>query len=276
MNNVKLFLVATPIGNLGDFSKRAIDTLNNVDAILCEDTRVTIKLSNYFNIKKPLISYNEYSSDYKLQNIIDDMLNGKTFAIVSDAGMPCISDPGEELVNLCHKNNIKISVITGANALISALSVSGLNCTPFTFVGFLDKEKSERYEQLDNIKHLTHTLVFYETPHRLKKCLDEFLNIFGDRQISLVREITKIYEEINLTTISEAISYYENIPPRGEFVLVVDGFNESTKEKITIETAIAMAMKLIKKGYSTKDASKVISVETSFKKGDIYKGLLNK
>lgn len=272
-SNVKLFLVATPIGNLKDFSSRAIETLNNVDCILCEDTRVTLKLLNHFNIKKTLISYNEYSDNFKLNNILNDMLNGRTFAIVSDAGMPCISDPGEELVKLCHNHNIKISVIPGASAFNSAVCVSGIDTKKFTFVGFLSKDKSERYKELSDIKEIKHTIIFYETPHRIKSALKEFLQVFGDRKICIIKEITKIYEDINLTTLSKAVLQYENITPKGEFVIVLEKCTEN-KQEITLDKAIIMAKELISNGYSIKDASKIISVETSIKKSDIYKVLI--
>ncbi|MGL5972331.1 MAG: 16S rRNA (cytidine(1402)-2'-O)-methyltransferase [Oscillospiraceae bacterium] len=270
----KIFLVATPIGNLGDFSKRAVETLKNVDFILCEDTRVTVKLLNHFDIKKPLLSYNMHTEFEKLDNVIDRVLNGETCAIVSDAGMPCIADPGKELVKKCHSENIKMTVIPGANAAIAAVAISGLDTDKFTFLGFLDKNKKKRYEEIEEVKNLKHSLIFYETPHRIIDTIEEFFNILGDRKISIIREISKIYEEINLTTIKEAMYLYKEKQPRGEFVLVVEG--QTKNNETSLEEAVKKADSLTKKGYSVKDASKIISIETGVKKVDIYKQLILK
>lgn len=269
-----LYIVGTPIGNLNDMTFRAIETLKSVDFIAAEDTRVTVKLLNYFEIKKPMISYYEHNIRERGKIITDRILQGENCAIVSDAGMPCISDPGEDLVRLCIENNINIQIVPGATALISALCLSGLNTSRFSFEGFLSKTPIKRYEHLQSLKQQTNTLIFYEAPHKLLKTLNDLYKHLGDRKISLARELTKIYEDVNRTTISEAIEYYNKNNPKGEFVLIVEGFKDTLPEKVTIEQAVQMAQNLINNGEKLTEASRIIAKQTGIKKSDIYKKLI--
>lgn len=267
-----LYVVGTPIGNLNDFSSRAIETLNKVDFIAAEDTRVTLKLLNHFNIKKPLISYFEHNKMQRGEEIINRILSGEDCAIVSDAGMPCISDPGEELIKDCSKKGIKTIVIPGPCALISALAVSGLNTKRFTFEGFLSVTKKSRTEHLESLVHEKRTMIFYEAPHKLPNTLKDFYKYFGDRKLSIVREITKIYEEVIRTTTKEALEKYTNEPLKGELVLVLEGKNEEVLN-YTMEDAINLSNDLINKGYKITDAAKETSKITNIKKSEIYKEL---
>ncbi len=272
----KLILIATPIGNLLDISARALETLKTADFIAAEDTRVTVKLLNYFNIKKPLTSYFEHNKNNKGKYIIDRILAGETCALVSDAGMPAISDPGEDLVMECYKNNIEVSIVPGACALVSALAISGLPTGRFTFEGFLSVNKKSRFDHLESLKNESRTMIFYEAPHKLLRTLKDFYKIFGNRKISIVHEITKIHEGVLLATIKEASKIYENKVIKGEFVLVLEGIknDKSPDEKVTLETAIKMAQTLLKKDCTISDAAKQISKITGFSKSDIYKGLI--
>lgn len=271
----KLILVGTPIGNLNDMSSRAVEALKDADFIAAEDTRVTVKLLNHFDVKKPMISYFEHNKWQKGKYIIERILSGETCVLVSDAGMPAISDPGEELVAQCHEKNIKVTVIPGPCAAVSALAISGLSTGRFTFEGFLSVNKKSRFAHLDSIKNEPRTMIFYEAPHKLLRTLKDFYKIFGNRKISLVRELTKIHEEVVLTTIKDAIIKYESEPIKGEFVLVVDGKKESAQsEKITVEMAVEMAKLLLKNGSTVADAAKQVAKETGMKKSDIYKGLV--
>ena len=270
----KLYVVGTPIGNLSDFSPRAVETLEAVDFIAAEDTRVTMKILNHFGIRKPQVSYFEHNLREKGLQIIDRILAGENCAIVTDAGMPCISDPGEDLVRLCAENNIETVVVPGPSAVISALAVSGLVTSRFAFEGFLTvSSKKRRYAHLEKIKNDDRTLIFYEAPHKLRDTLDDLLKVFGDRKISLCRELTKLHEEVRRTTISEAIAYYKENNPKGEFVLVVEGAAEvEQEEQFTLEQAIEMAKQLRAEGLSAADAAKQAAKVTGFKKNDIYKG----
>ena len=269
----QVFLVATPIGNLGDMSLRGIETLENVDFIACEDTRVSVKLLNHFNIQKPLISFFEHNKEAKLDYILGRISSGETCAVISDAGTPCISDPGENLVRACLEQGITITTIPGASAVISGLAVSGISTKKFTFEGFLSANKGERYQQIEDVKNLKHTLIFYEAPHKLLKTLTDLKAILGNRQISVIREISKIYEEILLSTLEESIVHFTEKAPRGEFVLVVEGCVVE-REEITLEIAIKKAKAKIGEGYRTKDASKIIAIETGVKQSEIYQGLI--
>lgn len=269
-----LYIVGTPIGNLGDMTFRAVETLKSVDFIAAEDTRVTVKLLNHFDIKKPMISYYEHNIRERGQVIIDRILQGENCAIVSDAGMPCISDPGEDLVKICVENNIDIKIIPAASAVISGLCLSGLNTSRFSFEGFLSKTPLKRYEHLESLKNQTNTLIFYEAPHKLKNTLKDLYKFLGDRKISLAKELTKIYENVNRTTILKAIDYYDINNPKGEFVLIVEGYIPDEQQKITIEQAVEMATKLIQNGEKVTEASKIIAKQTGFKKSDIYKNLV--
>lgn len=271
----KLYVVGTPIGNLSDFSPRAKDTLASVDFIAAEDTRVTSKLLNYFDIKKPLISYFEHNRREKGEIIVKRILDGENCAIVTDAGMPCISDPGQDLVYLCHENNIQVESVPGPTAFATALAISGMESGRFTFEGFLSTNKPSRKEHLEELKNETRTMIFYEAPHKLKATLNDMYSYFGDREIALVRELTKIHETVFRTSLKKAIEYYETENPRGEYVLILAGV-EKIKEKqpLTLEEAVGLAKELVNKGVSVNEASKTVAAETGFKKSVIYKELL--
>ncbi|MBQ2667431.1 MAG: 16S rRNA (cytidine(1402)-2'-O)-methyltransferase [Clostridia bacterium] len=270
-----LYVVGTPIGNLSDFSPRAAETLAGVDFIAAEDTRVTVKLLNHFGIKKPLVSYFEHNKQEKGTVIVDRIAAGETCALVSDAGMPAISDPGEDLVALCAQRGIKVLVVPGPSAVISALAVSGLPTGRFTFEGFLSVNKKSRREHLEAVKNETRTMVFYEAPHKLPYTLKDMAEAFGDRRIALVREITKIHEECIRTTLFEAVKYYEENAPKGEFVLVIDGAKPEEKRELTLEDAVALAKTAMENGSSASDAAKEAAKLSGFKKGEIYKQLMN-
>jgi 16S rRNA (cytidine1402-2'-O)-methyltransferase len=265
-----LYVLGTPIGNISDITLRALDILGEVDFIAAEDTRVTLKLLNKYEIKKPLVSYHDHSSRLCAQGIIDRLAAGENAAVVTDAGMPCISDPGEGLVKLCYENDIPVKVIPGPSAVVSALAISGLDTSRFSFEGFLSVTKKQRTEHLEAVKNNTNTMIFYEAPHKLTATLADMLKYFGDRRISLCRELTKIYEEVIRCTISEAIAYYENKSPKGEYVLVIEGAKPSEEAECTIEQAVCMVEELIGEGEKTIAACKKIASETGFKKSELY------
>lgn len=271
----RLYVVGTPIGNLGDMTYRAVETLKSVDFICAEDTRVTAKLLNHFGIKKPLVSYHEHNARQAGEGIAARLLSGENAAIVTDAGMPCISDPGEELVKLCYENSVEIEVVPGPTAAMSAVAVSGLSTKRFSFEGFLPVAKKERMERLAQVKDSTETLIFYEAPHKLLRTLEDMLEFFGDRRISLCRELTKIHEEVRRTTLSAAVAHYRENAPKGEFVLVVDGAQETAVSE-TIEDAFAQVEALVEKGVRGADACKQIAKATGFSKGELYSMLLEK
>ena len=269
-----LYVVGTPIGNLGDFSPRAVEVLSQVDFIAAEDTRVTVKLLNHFEIKKPLISYFEHNKYEKGDYICDRIEAGESCAIVSDAGMPAISDPGEMLVFQCAERNIPVYVVPGPSAVVSALAISGLPTGRFSFEGFLSVNKKSRREHLAEIKNDKRTLIFYEAPHKLIYTLKDMLEAFGDRRISVVRELTKIHEEVKRTTLKEAVSFYTENNPKGEFVLVLEGAKEDLSQKeYTLEDAVELAKEKIEEGFSASDAAKFAAAESKIKKGDIYREL---
>lgn len=267
-----LYVVGTPIGNLGDMSPRAVETLATVDFIAAEDTRVSLKLLNHFEIKKPLISYFEHNRREKGEIIVSRILAGESCALVTDAGMPAVSDPGEDLVALCHERGVTVNVVPGPSAFVSAIALSGLPVSRFTFEGFLSMNKVSRREHLNDIKDEKRTLVFYEAPHKLVATLKDLYNTLGDRRIALVREITKIHEEVVRTTLSEAVIKYETTAPKGEFVLVIEGRKEEAEE-ITFEDALSLANAYLAQGMSVSMAAKQAAKETGLKKGDIYKAL---
>ena len=270
-----LYIVGTPIGNLGDMTYRAVETLKDVDFICAEDTRVTAKLLNYFEISKPLVSYHEHNAAEAGEGIAARLLSGENAAIVTDAGMPCISDPGELLVRLCAERGIDVKVVPGATAAMSAIAVSGLSARGFTFVGFLSADKRERRAKLAEIKDRRDTLIFYEAPHKLETTLADMLSFLGDRRISLCRELTKIYEEVRRCTLSEAVEFYRENKPRGEFVLVIEGANESELSAAeTIDEALEQVRTLMQKGMRGADACKQIAKATGFSKGELYTKLL--
>lgn len=270
-----LYVVGTPIGNLDDMSPRAVRTLSEVDFIAAEDTRVTLKLLNHFDIKKPMISYYEHNKKQKGEIICQRILSGESCAIVTDAGMPCISDPGEELIKQCAEKNIKTVVIPGPSAVVSALAVSGLITGRFTFEGFLSVNKKSRKSHLQELANEKRTMIFYEAPHKLSQTLKDFYEFFGDRQLSIVREITKIHEEIIRTTTKEAAEKYADGSLKGEIVLVLAGLpQEEAKEEYSLDDAVELARQLIEKGEKTSEAAKQSAAVTGFKKNEIYKELL--
>lgn len=267
-----LYIVGTPIGNLDDFSPRAIETLENVDFIAAEDTRVTAKLLNRFEIKKPMISYYEHNKIDKGDIITARLLSGENCALVSDAGMPAISDPGETLVAQCAALNIPVYTVPGPSALIAALAVSGLPTGRFTFEGFLSMNRKNRYNHLTSLKNETRTMIFYEAPHKLRRTLADFYKAFGERKISLVREITKIHEETLRMNLSEAAVLYKSSEPRGEFVLVLEGAEEVKEEtEFSLDDAVAIAKDIMASGKSASEAAKTATAETSIKKSDVYR-----
>ena len=271
----KLYVVGTPIGNLSDFSPRAREILASVDFIAAEDTRVTQKLLNYFDIKRPLVSYYEHNRRERGELIVSRISNGEVCAIVTDAGMPCISDPGQDLVYLCHEKGIPVESVPGPTAFATALAISGMESGRFTFEGFLSTNKPSRKEHLEELKSETRTMIFYEAPHKLKATLKDMYSYFGDREIAIVKELTKIHETVLRTSLKAAIDYFELEPPRGEYVLILAGADK-TKEKqpLTLEEAVRDAKKLVEKGVSVNEAAKTIAAETGIKKSLIYKELL--
>ena len=265
-----LYVLGTPIGNMSDITFRAIEVLNEVDFIAAEDTRVTLKLLNRYDIKKPLISYHDHSSRLCADGIINRLSAGENCAVVTDAGMPCISDPGEGLVKLCYENNIPVKVVPGPSAVVSALAISGLDTSRFSFEGFLSVTKKQRNEHLEQVKNNTNTMIFYEAPHKLISTLNDMLKYFGDRKVSMCRELTKIYEEVIRCTLSEAIEYYKDKSPKGEYVLVIEGAKMPDTPKLTIEQALEMISELVGNGEKTITACKIIAQETGYKKSELY------
>nr|WP_319489473.1 16S rRNA (cytidine(1402)-2'-O)-methyltransferase [uncultured Caproiciproducens sp.] len=272
----KLMVVGTPIGNLSDFSPRAIETLREADFIAAEDTRVTVKLLNRFEIKKPMISYFEHNKRERGQIICERIEAGETCALVSDAGMPAISDPGELLVAQCAERGIQVLVVPGPSAVVSALAVSGLPTGRFTFEGFLSVSKKSRREHLDEVKNECRTMIFYEAPHKLSSTLTDMLAAWGDRRIALVRELTKIHEEVIRTTLSEAAAHYTDGSAKGEFVLVIEGAPKPEQTQFTLEDGVAIAKDLMENGLSASDSAKQAAAETGIKKGEIYRAILQK
>lgn len=268
-----LYIVGTPIGNLGDMSPRAVETLENVDFIAAEDTRVTLKLLNHFGIKKPMVSYFEHNKHQRGEIICRRILSGENCAIVTDAGMPCISDPGELLVKQCEEYGIEVKAVPGPSAVISALAISGLPTGRFTFEGFLSVNKKSRMEHLESVKNETRTMIFYEAPHKLNATLRDMLGAFGNRSIAIVRELTKIHEEVIRTTLEQAVERYSEAPLKGEIVLVIDGAKPVDNNKVyTEEEAADLAIALAaEEDVSLSEASKKAAKETGIKKGIIYK-----
>ena len=271
-----LYVVGTPIGNLGDFSPRAIEVLESVDFIAAEDTRVTLKLLNRFEIKKPMISYFEHNKRERGDIICARIESGENCAIVTDAGMPCISDPGEELIKQCAERGIKTVVVPGPSAVISALAVSGLATGRFTFEGFLSTSKKSRLEHLEQLKNEKRTMIFYEAPHKLSATLNDLYKAFGDRKISIVREITKIHEEVIRTTLEKAVENYGDSSLKGEIVLVLEGVTENVdEEELTLDQAVKLAKKLLEEGNSVSESAKQVAKISGFKKNEIYKLLMD-
>ena len=269
-----LYVVGTPIGNLSDMSPRAVETLSKVDFIAAEDTRVTLKLLNHFGIKKPMVSYFEHNKRERGEMICNRILAGEDCAIVTDAGMPCISDPGEDLIKLCEIKGIKTVVVPGASAVISALAVSGLDTGRFCFEGFLSMNKKSRKEHLESLKNEKRTMIFYEAPHKLPSTLRDLYEFFGDRKLSIVRELTKIHEETIRTTTKTAAEELADSGIKGEIVLVLEGKKDEDKEEYTLSQAVEIAKKLTEKGLKTSDAAKQAASVTGFKKNEIYKEMI--
>jgi len=269
----KLFVVGTPIGNLSDFSPRAKETLAQVDFIAAEDTRVTIKLLNKFEIKKPMISYHEHNKESRHEQITERILAGENCALVTDAGMPAISDPGEDLVRLCLDKDIKVESVPGPSALITALAISGMPSGRFCFEGFLSVNKLSRFQHLNDVKSEHRTMIFYEAPHKLPATLHDMLVVLGDRKVALIRELTKLHETVERTTLASAAEKYSEVPPRGEYVLIIEGSEkqEIAQEEISFEQACEIAGELMKDGMPASAAARRAASETGFKKGDIYK-----
>ena len=270
----KIYVVGTPIGNLGDFSPRGVEVLKRVDFIAAEDTRVTLKLLNHFGIKKETVSYYEHNKNKKGAYLIKRVLGGENLAIVSDAGMPAISDPGEDIVREAHNAGIKVESVPGPSALVTALSISGFKSGRFCFEGFLSVNKISRKKHLEEIKNEKRTMIFYEAPHKLLKTLADMLEVFGEREICLVRELTKIHETVYRFKFKEAIEYFTANPPKGEFVLIVGGKEEEEALPLTFEDAVNLAKKLQSEGQTVSFAAKEAAAASGFKKGEIYKALI--
>lgn len=269
----KLYVVGTPIGNLSDLSPRGIETLKAVNFIAAEDTRVTLKLLNHFGIKKESVSYYEHNKRERGEVICSRILAGENCAIVTDAGMPAISDPGQELVAQCAEYGIEVVAVPGPTAFATALAVSGMDMGRFTFEGFLSVAKKSRFEHLDELKSEKRTMVFYEAPHKLANTLKDMYAAFGNRKIAIVRELTKIHEEVIRTTLAEAAENYADGALKGELVLIVEGKKQEQQE-ISLEDAVALAKKLVDGGMSLSRAAKEAAAQTPFKKADIYRELL--
>ncbi|ARP49450.1 MULTISPECIES: 16S rRNA (cytidine(1402)-2'-O)-methyltransferase [Caproicibacterium] len=272
-----LYIVGTPIGNLSDFSPRAVQVLSSVDFIAAEDTRVTLKLLTHFGIKKPLISYFEHNKWQRGGGILDRIAAGENCALVSDAGMPAISDPGELLVKQAAERGIPVAAVPGPSAVVTALAVSGLPTGRFTFEGFLSVNRKSRREHLEEVKNEHRTMVFYEAPHKLLATLQDMLAAWGDRELALARELTKVHEEVRRTTLSEAAEYYSQNPPRGEFVLVIHGAAAPEKEVLSLEDATALARTLMAEdSLSASAAAKQAAAESGRRKNEIYRVLTAK
>ena len=269
-----LYLVGTPIGNLSDFSPRARQVLSEVDFIAAEDTRVTLKLLNHFDIRKSLISYHEHNRAQSGEKILARLLGGESCALVTDAGMPAISDPGEDLVRLCAENGVTVSPVPGPSACVTALAASGLPTQRFCFEGFLSTSKKSREEHLAELKTEKRTMIFHEAPHKLVRTLADMLDAWGDRELTLCRELTKLHEEFIRTTLSEALERYTLNPPKGEFVLVIRGAAEQPAEAMTREDALAAVRCLRADGMKLKDACKEAAEASGISKNELYQAML--
>ncbi|MCM1162192.1 MAG: 16S rRNA (cytidine(1402)-2'-O)-methyltransferase [Roseburia sp.] len=277
----KLFLCATPIGNLGDISRRVLETLEQVDLIAAEDTRNSIKLLNHFGIKKPLTSYHEYNKVEKAAVLIEKMKAGTQIALITDAGTPAISDPGEVLVRMCQEAGIVVTSLPGPAACITALTLSGLSTRRFSFEGFLPVDKGEKKQVLEELSRETRTMILYEAPHHLKRTLKELYEAVGDRRLTLCRELTKKFETIFPTTLQKAIAYYEENEPRGEYVLVLEGKSlleiEEEKREVWQQMSISEHMSHYEqKGMDHKSAMKQVAKDRGISKRDVYQYLIEK
>lgn len=275
----RLYLCATPIGNLEDITFRAVRTLREVDVIAAEDTRNSIKLLNHFEIKTPLTSYHEFNKYDKAKVLVNRILGGENVALITDAGTPGISDPGEELVRQCYEAGVEVTSLPGAVACITALTLSGLSTRRFVFEAFLPNDKKEKAAILEELRSETRTIILYEAPHRLKKTITELVPILGNRKLTVVKELTKLHENVFLTTLEEALDYYQENEPRGEFVLVIEGkkLEEIKKEKEAFfqEMDVNEHMKIyLDKGMDKKEAMKAVAVDRGIPKREVYKMLL--
>lgn len=271
-----LYLVATPIGNLGDFSPRAVETLARADFIAAEDTRVSVKLLNHFDIRKPLVSYHEHNRAAAGQTILARLLEGETCALVTDAGTPAISDPGQDLVALCAANGVTVQAIPGCCAAIAALAVSGLDTGRFTFEGFLSSGKKERRAALEELTGEVRTMVFHEAPHRLRSALADMAEVLGDRPVALCRELTKLHEETVRTTLAQAAAYYAANEPRGEYVLVVAGRPRQYQPQLTLEEGVERVLRLREGGMKMKDAVRQVADDTGLSRNELYNAALQR
>lgn len=271
-----LYLVATPIGNLGDISPRALETLEQADFIAAEDTRVSMKLMNHFEIKKPLLSYHEHNHVSAGAQILRRLLAGETCALVTDAGTPAISDPGEDIVRLCAEHGIPVYSVPGCCALISALAISGLPTGRFTFEGFLSVNRRSRKEHLASLAGEQRTMIFYEAPHKLLTTLQDLCAAFGeDRRVSLSREITKLHEETLRTTLGGALAHFQQVAPKGEFVLVIEGAPETEEAIVSLEDAVALVARLqAERDLKTKEAVRQVAADTGIAKNELYDAVL--
>ena len=272
----KLYLVATPIGNLDDMTFRAVEILKSADIIAAEDTRNSIKLLNHFEIKTPMTSYHEFNRYDKAEYLTGLMREGKTVALITDAGTPGISDPGEVLVKMCHDEGILVSPVPGACAAVNALAASGQSTEEFVFVGFLNTKGKERKEKIEELSRESRTVILYEAPHRLKKTLADLYEAFGDRSITLCRELTKKHEEFLKMSLSEAIAYYEANEPRGEYVLVIEGVSKEALDRMKAESWDNISIedhirRYINEGLTKKDAVKQVAKDRGVSKQEIYK-----
>lgn len=274
-----LYICATPIGNLEDITLRTLRILNEVDLIAAEDTRNSIKILNHFEIKTPMTSYHEYNKYDKAKVLVEKMAAGTNIALITDAGTPAISDPGEELVKQCHEAGIEVTSLPGPSAFVTALTISGRETRRFCFEAFLPYDKKERIEILEELKTETRTIILYEAPHKLKKTLKELYETLGDRKISLCRELTKKHETNFRTTLSEAVRFYEKEDPRGEFVLVIEGADRNTLKEEAMQEFLTMSIKdhveyYIAQGMEKKEAMKKAAKDRGVGKRDIYQALL--
>ena len=266
----KLLVVGTPIGNLNDLSPRGVRALTDCDFIAAEDTRVTLKILNHFGIKKPMVSYYEHNRRERGEEILKRIIRGETCALVTDAGMPAISDPGEDLVRLCHENSIKVEAVPGPCAFVTALAISGMPSGRFTFEGFLSTNKLSRREHLNSLVNEKRTMIFYEAPHKLLRTLADLLETLGDRELALCRELTKLHEEVIHTTLAQAPARFRENPPRGEFVLVVSGAPEPTGPGMTEEAALELVRRKMRAGLSRKDACKAAAEASGLPRRTLY------
>ncbi len=272
-----LYLVATPIGNLGDFSPRAVETLEAVDFIAAEDTRVSVKLLNHFAIKKPLVSYHQHNHVTAGQAILSRLLGGESCALVTDAGTPAISDPGEDLVRLCADNGVEVLSIPGCCAAVNALAVSGLPTGRFTFEGFLSVNKKARREHLTALENEERTMIFHEAPHKLLSTLEDLSAAFGpERPVALCRELTKLHEETIRTTLGQAADHWRDTAPKGEFVLVVAGRPPRQEAAMTVEEAVDRVLALRDSGMRLKDAAREVADATGLSKNELYAAALGR